>query len=35
MVMSAEAFVGAIELVHLALGDEFVELDRRIPGLAG
>jgi hypothetical protein len=34
MVMPAEAFAGAVELVHQAIGDEFDELNRRIPDLA-
>jgi hypothetical protein len=34
MVMPAEALPGAIKLVQLALGDQFAELGRRIPGLA-
>ncbi|MGO8970603.1 MAG: hypothetical protein ACLQDQ_13670 [Myxococcaceae bacterium] len=34
MVMPAEAFAGAIQLVHQAIGDEFLELARRIPDLA-
>jgi hypothetical protein len=33
-VMPADAFTGAIELVHQAIGDEFAELARRIPDLA-
>jgi hypothetical protein len=33
-VMPAEAFAGAIQLVHQAIGDEFTELSRRIPELA-
>ncbi len=35
MVMPAEVFAGAIQLVHQAIGDEFAELARRIPDLAG
>ena len=35
MVMPPEAFAGAIELVHQAIGDDFTELSRRIPELAG
>ncbi len=34
MVMPPEAFGGAVQLVHQAIGDDFVELTRRIPGLA-
>ena len=34
MVMPAEAFTGAVQLVHQAIGDDFVELTRRIPDLA-
>lgn len=34
MVMPADAFGGAIQLVHNAIGDEFAELSRRIPDLA-
>jgi len=33
-VMPADAFAGAVQLVHQAIGDEFAELARRIPGLA-
>jgi len=33
MVMPAEVFSGAIQLVHQAIGDEFAELNRRIPEL--
>src|SRR6266550_1319914 len=35
MVMPAEAFVGATALVEQAIGDEWAELARRIPELAG
>ena len=31
MVMPAEVFGGAIQLVHQAIGDDFAELTRRIP----
>jgi hypothetical protein len=34
MVMPADAFAGAMQLVHQAIGDDFVELCRRIPDLA-
>jgi hypothetical protein len=34
MVMPPEVFVGAIGLVHQAIGDDFDELHRRIPELA-
>ena len=34
MVMPADAFVGAVQLVHHAIGDQFAELSRRIPDLA-
>ncbi|TML14129.1 MAG: hemerythrin domain-containing protein [Actinobacteria bacterium] len=34
MVMPAEVFGGAIQLVHNAIGDGFAELSRRIPELA-
>jgi hypothetical protein len=34
MVMPADAFSGAIQLVHNAIGSEFDELARRIPDLA-
>ena len=34
MVMPADAFGEAIQLVHNAIGDEFAELSRRIPDLA-
>jgi hypothetical protein len=34
MVMPPEVFVGAIGLVHEAIGDDFEELHRRIPELA-
>ena len=34
MVMPPEVFAGAIQLVHQAIGDDFVELNRRIPELA-
>ena len=34
MVMPPEAFTGAISLVHDAIGDDFAELNRRIPDLA-
>ena len=33
MVMPAEVFAGAVQLVHQAVGDGWVELNRRIPGL--
>ncbi len=33
-VMPADAFAGAIQLVHQAIGDEYRELTRRIPELA-
>jgi Hemerythrin HHE cation binding domain len=33
-VMPADAFTAAVGLVHRAIGDEFAELARRIPGLA-
>jgi hypothetical protein len=33
-VMPADAFMGAVQLVHQAIGDEFAELARRIPSLA-
>jgi hypothetical protein len=33
MVMPADAFKGALSLVENAIGDEFVELARRIPEL--
>jgi len=32
-VMPADAFTGAVQLVHQAIGDDFAELARRIPGL--
>jgi len=32
-VMPADAFTGAVRLVHQAIGDEFAELARRIPDL--
>ena len=35
MVMPADAFAGATALVEQAIGDEYVELARRIPELAG
>src|SRR6266550_2316061 len=35
MVMPAEAFAGATALVEQAIGDEWAELARRIPELAG
>ena len=35
MVMPADAFVGATALVEQAIGDEWAELARRIPELAG
>jgi Hemerythrin HHE cation binding domain len=34
MLMPAEAFAGAIQLVHQAIGDDFAELHQRIPDLA-
>ena len=34
MVMPPEVFAGSIQLVHQAIGDDFVELNRRIPELA-
>jgi Hemerythrin HHE cation binding domain len=34
MLMPAEAFAGAVQLVHHAIGDDFAELHRRIPDLA-
>ena len=34
MVMPPQVFGGAIQLVHRAIGDDFAELTRRIPGLA-
>ena len=34
MVMPPEVFVGAIGLVHQAIGDDLAELNRRIPELA-
>jgi hypothetical protein len=34
MVMPADAFAGAVQLVHHAIGEEFAELSRRIPDLA-
>ena len=34
MVMPADAFTGALQLVHHAIGDDFAELTRRIPELA-
>jgi hypothetical protein len=34
-VMPPDAFAGAVQLVHRAIGDEFAELARRIPDLAG
>ena len=34
VVMPPEAFGGAIHLVHQAIGDDFAELNRRIPELA-
>ncbi len=34
MLMPPEAFAGAIQLVHHAIGDEFAELHRRMPDLA-
>jgi len=33
LVMPADAFTGAVQLVHKAIGDDFAELARRIPGL--
>ena len=35
MVMPPEVFGGAIQLVHQAIGDDFTELNRRIPELVG
>ena len=35
MVMPPEVFGGAIQLVHQAIGDDFAELNRRIPELVG
>ena len=32
-VMPADAFKGAVQLVHQAIGDDFAELARRIPDL--
>ncbi len=34
MVMPPDAFTGAVQLVHTAIGDDFDELTRRIPDLA-
>jgi len=34
MVMPADAFAGAVQLVHQAIGDEFAGLCKRIPDLA-
>lgn len=34
MAMPPEAFAGAVQLVHQAIGDDFAELSRRIPNLA-
>jgi hypothetical protein len=34
MVMPPEAFAGAAQLVHIAVGDDWVELTRRFPELA-
>jgi hypothetical protein len=34
MVMPADAFAGAVQLVHQAIGDDYAELHRRIPELA-
>ena len=34
MVMPADAFAGAVQLVHQAIGDDYAELRRRIPDLA-
>ena len=34
MVMPADAFTGAMQLVHQAIGDDFAELVRRVPTLA-
>jgi hypothetical protein len=34
MLMPADAFTGAVQLVHQAIGDDFSELHRRIPDLA-
>ena len=34
MVMPADAFAGAMQLVRQAIGDDFAELHRRIPDLA-
>jgi hypothetical protein len=33
MLMPPEAFAGAVQLVHKAIGDDFAELGRRIPEL--
>ena len=33
-VMPPDAFAGAVQLVHQAIGDGFEELARRVPGLA-
>jgi hypothetical protein len=35
LVMPPEVFGGAIQLVHEAIGDDFTELNRRIPELVG
>jgi NRPS condensation-like uncharacterized protein len=35
MVMPAEAFAGATALVHVAIGDDWSELTKRIPELEG
>jgi hypothetical protein len=35
MVMPPEVFGGAIQLVHQAIGNDFTELNRRIPELVG
>jgi len=34
MVMPADAFAGATQLIHTAIGDDWAELSRRIPALA-
>ena len=34
MVMPADAFAGAVQLVHQAIGDDYADLHRRIPDLA-
>jgi hypothetical protein len=35
MVMPPEAFAGATQLVHAAIGDDWSELTQRIPELEG